>query len=139
MSKYSIIRKRKGLSCRDFAKSMRDIFPAINAAAVSLAERSCESGVQYTPCARKIIGERFGGTTALARQGRKDNESIHVWVSKCIKDAFASVKQHYGFSTDHDTLIFLVNNENKRIKEAAHSDGADMDGKTKYIDNNFNI
>ena len=116
---------------------MRDVFPAINAAAVSLAERPCESGVQYTPCARKIIDERYEDVTAPTRSNRKDNESIHVWVSKCVRSAFKTVKRHYGFSTDHDTLIFLITEEYNRIEKAAHSAGTETDGKIEQVNCDF--
>ncbi len=95
MSKYSAIRKKNKLSCKEFAKSLRDEFPVMGAAAVSLAERPHESGVQYTYEARKIIDERYLGLKGSESAKRKDNERIGVWVSEAVKSAFLTVQQAF--------------------------------------------
>lgn len=124
---FSATRKKKGLSCREFAEILKIEFPAANAAGVSLAERPDESGVTYTADARRYIKDRFGITKKT--EHRKDSARISAWLSETVKDIFEKAKEKRGFITDKDYIVWLIMNDMALIEKAARSGGTEQSGK----------
>lgn len=128
---FSRLRKKKGLSCREFAAVLREEFPKANAAGISFAERPDESGITYTTEARQFIKDRFGVTKKP--EHRKSSARISCWVTEAEKEIFRASKEKRGYCTDHDYFVFLINQDSEIIEKAARSVGAEQGGKEKYI------
>ena len=80
----------RSMSQQEFSDMLREHgFPACSKAAVSLAERSKESGVQFTPEARKIARRALNSTTGTEErteecrpytENRKNPNKTTVWL-----------------------------------------------------------
>lgn len=124
---FSAMRKKKGLSCREFAEVLKEEFPAANAAGVSLAERPDESGVTYTADARRYIRDRFG--IVKKTEHRKDSAHLSAWLPEAVKEVFKTAKEKRGFAKDKEYIIFLIMNDMALIEKAARSGGTEQSGR----------
>lgn len=109
---YANIRKKSGLTCGEFAEKLKDAFPAINKAAVSLAERSDISGVNYTTECRNTIKGRF--TPVKPKDSRQGQKHTSAWFSNDVYGMLESLKDLYGLCAK-DVLTRLIREEYERI------------------------
>ena len=74
----------RGMSQGELAELLKaNGFPACSKAAVSLAERPKESGVQFTPEARNVAQERFKSTgQAVRTENRTNGRKTTVWLDE---------------------------------------------------------
>lgn len=90
------IRKKSGLTCKEFSERLKDAYPAITGAAVSLAERSPISGVDYTDDCKRLIKGRFLGVKPKDR--REGQTHTSVWLPNSVSDMAARLKAHYNLN-----------------------------------------
>lgn len=115
--KYSALRKKHGLTCRQLANSLRSEFPAVSISGISQAERSDETGIRFTPDAAKAIRKLYGLPESSVSPGRKDQSRLFCWLSEPVRDLFNTQKALHGFDTDKAYVVWLILND--QIKKAA--------------------
>lgn len=128
---FSATRKKNGLSCREWAAVLKEEFPAANAAGVSLAERSDESGITYTHDAQQYIKSRFG--IKKKTEHRKDSAHLSVWFSEKLMEGLTMAKEKRGFNTIKAYIEHLVMDDIALIEKAARSGGTEQGGEEKCI------
>lgn len=115
--KYSALRKKQGLTCRQLAESLRSEFPAVSISGISQAERSDETGIRFTAEASKAIRKLYGLSQPVSSAGRKDQSRLFCWVSAPVRELFNAQKAAHGFDTDKAYIVWLILNDG--IKKAA--------------------
>lgn len=134
---YSALRKGRALSCRKLAAAMKEKFPAVSSEAVSYAERPKATGITYTMEARRFIDELCNGLSPQKEGNRKDKEHISVWLPNGFKAVLNTLKTRHGFTTIHDYIVFLIEQDRNSIEKAACSTAMETSGTEKNLDENI--
>ena len=119
----------KGMSQGEFAKLLREHgFPVCSSAAVSLAERSKESGVQFTPEARRVARGALKSMPDMAdavighygkQENRKNGAKTTVWFDEETRAWFET--QAYLTDTNVGEIVRRIVAEARK----AAADGRD--------------
>lgn len=106
----------------EIVATMRGMYPAMSKAAISLAERTGESGVQFSAKFKNDVFAAFGCKKPKAK--RKNPKSVTIWLSDAQNRWLAEEAARLG-CCKADVMRALIR---EKIKEnAACGDGAPAD------------
>lgn len=126
--------KEAGVTQAQFVERMKPFYPALTKAAVSVAVRPGESGVQFTTDAKKTACAAFGLVEqgVLRRSNRKKPFRITVWLTKERREFLDWALRNYRHETMTDLIGFLIDSEMtiSGYKENAANGAATSDDRT---------
>lgn len=89
------------------------------------------TGIQRVPAFQAAVDKLDGAVSAPPKarrpDKRKDSARIFAWVPEALKRKFNSSKKYRHCVTDHDYIVWLIQDDAERIKQEKAAQAADTD------------
>lgn len=129
MNRNRKLRLQAGMTIGELASKMREYYPRMSKAAISLAENSEATGITYTRGARRDVE----AVTGYTRDNRRCPIRIQCRLTEADRDEFNAAREIMGHDTVNEAVICAIHWYIRTAKKVAAA-GPDTarDGKRKY-------